>query len=105
MTLLVFGGALWVAKEQMGERIREQVLAQYAQELYAISLVHQVTMLESARSCFWMTLPTNWSFMGSCRFERRVWGSLVHDGRRVSDFIAGEHSGRLGADYPYGIDR
>ncbi|MBT3615263.1 MAG: hypothetical protein HN524_04685, partial [Verrucomicrobia bacterium] len=48
MTLLVFGGAIWVAKEQMGERIREQVLAQYAQELYAISLVHQVTMLESA---------------------------------------------------------
>ena len=52
MTLLVFGGAIWVAKEQMGERIREQVLAQYAQELYAISLVHQVTMLESAEVVF-----------------------------------------------------
>ena len=52
MTLLVFGGAIWVAKEQMGERIREQVLARYAQELYAISLVHQVTMLESAEVVF-----------------------------------------------------
>ena len=36
-TLLVFGGAIWLAKEQMGGRIREQVLARYAQELYAIS--------------------------------------------------------------------
>ena len=49
-TLLVFGGAIWIAKEQMGERIREQVLARYAQELYAISLVHQVTMVESAEA-------------------------------------------------------
>ena len=51
-TLLVFGGGIWMAKEQMGERIREQVLARYAQELYAISLVHQVTMVESADSMF-----------------------------------------------------
>ena len=36
LTLLVFGAAIWIAKEQMGERIREQVLARYAQELYAI---------------------------------------------------------------------
>ena len=50
LTLLVFGGAIWIAKEQMGERIREQVLARYAQELYAISLVHQVTMVESAEA-------------------------------------------------------
>ena len=49
-TLLVFGGAIWIAKEQMGGRIREQVLARYAQELYAISLVHQVTMVESAEA-------------------------------------------------------
>ena len=27
LTLLVFGAAIWIAKEQMGERIREQVLA------------------------------------------------------------------------------
>ncbi|MFQ3169410.1 MAG: hypothetical protein ACI8QI_001977, partial [Limisphaerales bacterium] len=52
MTLLVFGGAIWVAKEQMGERIREQVLARYAHELYAISLVHQVTLVESAEVVF-----------------------------------------------------
>ena len=52
LTLLVFGGAIWIAKEQMGERIREQVLARYAQELYAISLVHQVTMAESAEILF-----------------------------------------------------
>ena len=51
-TLLVFGGAIWLAKEQMGGRIREQVLARYAQELYAISLVHQVTMVESAEAMF-----------------------------------------------------
>ena len=51
-TLLVFGGAIWLAKEQMGGRIREQVLARYAQELYAISLVHQVTMVESAKDMF-----------------------------------------------------
>ena len=51
-TLLVFGGAIWLAKEQMGWRIREQVLARYAQELYAISLVHQVTMAESAEVLF-----------------------------------------------------
>mgnify|MGYP001162242227 FL=1 len=51
-TLLVFGGAIWLAKEQMGGRIREQVLARYAQELYAISLVHQVTMAESAEVLF-----------------------------------------------------
>ncbi len=52
LTLLVFGGAIWLAKEQMGGRIREQVLARYAQELYAISLVHQVTMVESAKDMF-----------------------------------------------------
>ena len=52
LTLLVFGGAIWVAKEQMGERIRGQVLARYAQELYAISLVHQVTMVESGEALF-----------------------------------------------------
>ena len=52
LTLLVFGAAIWIAKEQMGERIREQVLARYAQELYAISLVHQVTMAESAEILF-----------------------------------------------------
>ena len=52
LTLLVFGAAIWIAKEQMGERIREQVLARYAQELYAISLVHQVTMVESAEILF-----------------------------------------------------
>ena len=51
-TLLVFGGAIWLAKEQMGGRIREQVLTRYAQELYAISLVHQVTMVESAEAMF-----------------------------------------------------
>ncbi|HJO09208.1 MAG TPA: hypothetical protein QGH16_05110, partial [Verrucomicrobiota bacterium] len=34
LTLLVFGGAIWGAKEQMSERIRGQVLARYAQELY-----------------------------------------------------------------------
>ena len=51
-TLLVFGGAIWLAKEQMGGRSREQVLARYAQELYAISLVHQVTMVESAEAMF-----------------------------------------------------
>ena len=51
-TLLVFGGAIWLAKEQMGGRIREQVLARYAQELYAISLVHRVTMVESAEAMF-----------------------------------------------------
>ena len=32
LTLLVFGAAIWIAKEQMGERIREQVLARYAQD-------------------------------------------------------------------------
>ena len=47
LTLAVFGGGIWLAKEQMGRRIREQVLARHAQELYAISLVHQVTMAES----------------------------------------------------------
>ena len=47
LTLVVFGGGIWLAKEQMGKRIREQVLARHAQELYAISLVHQVTMAES----------------------------------------------------------
>lgn len=52
LTLLVFGVAIWIAKEQMGERIRGQVLARYAQELYAISLVHQVTMAESAEILF-----------------------------------------------------
>ncbi len=52
LTLLVFGGAIWIAKEQMGKRIREQVLARYAQELYAISLVHQVIMAESAEILF-----------------------------------------------------
>ncbi len=51
-TLLIFGGATWLAKEQMGGRIREQVLARYAQELYAISLVHQVTMAESGEILF-----------------------------------------------------
>ena len=51
-TLLVFGGAIWIAQKQMGERIREQVLARYAQELYAISLVHQVTMVESVEGLF-----------------------------------------------------
>ena len=51
-TLLVFGGAIWLAKEQMGGRIREQVLTRYAQELYAITLVHQVTMVESAEAMF-----------------------------------------------------
>ena len=35
-TLLVFGGAIWIAKDQMGGRIQEQVLERYAQELYAI---------------------------------------------------------------------
>ena len=25
LTLLVFGGGIWLAKEQMGQRIREQV--------------------------------------------------------------------------------
>ena len=52
LTLLVFGVAIWIAKEQMGERIRGQVLARYAQELYAISLVHQVTMAESVEILF-----------------------------------------------------
>jgi signal transduction histidine kinase len=52
LTLLVFGAAIWIAKEQMGERIREQVLARYAHELYAISLVHQVTMAEAAEILF-----------------------------------------------------
>lgn len=51
-TLLVFGGAIWLAKEQMGGRIREQVMARYAQELYAISLVHQVTMVELGEVMF-----------------------------------------------------
>jgi len=51
-TLLIFGGAIWLAKEQMGGRIREQVLARYTQELYAISLVHQVTMAESGEILF-----------------------------------------------------
>jgi signal transduction histidine kinase len=52
LTLLVFGGAIWGAKEQMSERIRGQVLARYAQELYAISLVHQVIMAESGEALF-----------------------------------------------------
>jgi len=52
LTLLVFGGGIWLAKEQMGQRIREQVLARHAQELYAISLVHQITMAESGEFLF-----------------------------------------------------
>ena len=51
-TLLVFGGAIWLAKDQMGGRIQEQVLERYAQELYAISLVHQVTVVESTEDMF-----------------------------------------------------
>ena len=51
-TLLVFGSGIWLAKEQMELRMREQVLARYAQELYSISLVHQVTMAESGEILF-----------------------------------------------------
>ena len=46
LILLVFGVAIWVAKEQLGGRLEDQVLARQAEVLQAISLVHQVNVIE-----------------------------------------------------------
>jgi len=48
LVLLVFGGAIWVAKEQLSQRISDQVLTRQAEVLQAIALVHQVSVIESS---------------------------------------------------------
>lgn len=47
LILLVFGVAIWAAKEQLCGRLEEQVLARQAEVLQAISLVHQVNVIEA----------------------------------------------------------
>ncbi|MDP6893543.1 MAG: hypothetical protein QF731_10220, partial [Verrucomicrobiota bacterium] len=44
--LLVFAGVIWISKEQLGSQLREQVLTRRAEVLHAISLVHQVNIIE-----------------------------------------------------------
>lgn len=48
LILLVFGCTIWIAKEQLAERVREQALARQAEVLQAIALVHQVSMIEAS---------------------------------------------------------
>ena len=47
LILLVFGVAIWMAKEQLGVRLEEQVLARQAEVLQAILLIHQVNVIEA----------------------------------------------------------
>ena len=47
LILLVFGVAIWMAKEQLGGRLEEQVLARQAEVLQAILLIHQVNVIEA----------------------------------------------------------
>ena len=44
---LVFAVVILVSKEQLGSHLREQVLTRRAEVLHAISLVHQVSMIEA----------------------------------------------------------
>ena len=48
LILLVFGCTIWIAKEQLAERVREQALARQAEVLQAIALVHQVSVIEAS---------------------------------------------------------
>ena len=47
LVLIVFGGTIWVAKEQLADRVREQALTRQAEVLQAIALVHQVSVIEA----------------------------------------------------------
>ena len=99
-TLLIFGGATWLAREQMGARIREQVLARYAQELYAISLVHQVTMAESGEILFLEDVADQLSVYGAVaelsgalgvRLYMPDGGFLISSPENISDEIGRAH--------------
>ena len=45
---MVFGGAIWIARNQLNNRIVGQILDRQAEVLQAIALVHQVGMIESS---------------------------------------------------------
>ena len=45
--LLIFAGVIWISKERLGLQLREQVLTRRAEVLHAISLVHQVSVIEA----------------------------------------------------------
>lgn len=45
---MVFGGAIWIARNQLNNRIAGQILDRQAEVLQAIALVHQVGMIESS---------------------------------------------------------
>jgi len=44
---LVFAGVIWISKERLSSQLSEQILTRRAEVLHAISLVHQVSVIES----------------------------------------------------------
>ncbi len=100
-TLLVFGGGIWLAKEQMGKRIREQVLARYAQELYAISLIHQVTMAESGEVFFLDDIGDQLSLYGAVAELSGALGVRLYasDGEFLISSPENISDGLLGGEY------
>ena len=45
--LVVFAVAIWISNVQLGAKLREQVLSKRSEVLQAISLVHQVNLIEA----------------------------------------------------------
>ena len=104
-TLLVFGGGIWLAKDQMGNRIREQVLARHAQELYAISLVHQVTMLESGEVLFLENIADQLSVYGAVAELSGALGMRLYspDGEFLVSFPENISNGLLDEKYLHSV--